>query len=234
MYSIAACMYWFFDKKVVAAMHKPTTIDLRPEANERVDVMSNEEDLAPLSLRDRLLIWLSMSSRYIALLAAWVATCGSLFMSEVLGWPPCILCWYQRILMYPLSILIAVGILRRDRGLHLYVLPLAFLGACVSIYHYAVTKQIIPPPACTQGISCVTGWINWFGFINVPFLALIAFIIIIFMMLFSSSIVVEDAEEQTNDGQSAAPNWLERAGPIVPVIAIIVLVVGSFLIAAAM
>src|SRR5262245_21617994 len=77
---------------------------------------------------DDLVDLLSVSSRHIALLAAWIATCGSLFFSEVLGWRPCELCWYQRILMYPLAILLAIGIFRRDRGLHLYVLPFSIAG----------------------------------------------------------------------------------------------------------
>src|SRR6476659_3752234 len=66
---------------------------------------------------DDLIDWLGATSRHIALFAAWIATCGSLFFSEVLGWRPCVLCWYQRILMYPLAILLAIGIMRRDRGL---------------------------------------------------------------------------------------------------------------------
>src|SRR4028119_818395 len=71
---------------------------------------------------------LGLVSRHIALLAAWIAMCGSLFFSEVLGWVPCVLCWYQRILMYPLALLLAIGIIRRDRGLYIYVLPFSIAG----------------------------------------------------------------------------------------------------------
>src|SRR5687768_4615142 len=85
---------------------------------------------------DALIDWLGATSRHIALFAAWVATCGSLFFSEVLGWRPCVLCWYQRILMYPLAILLAIAIIRRDRGLHVYVLPFSIAGIGVSLYHY--------------------------------------------------------------------------------------------------
>lgn len=199
-----------------------------PAADERA-VDSFDNDDAPLTLNERLLIGLSQSSRYIALLAACIATCGSLFMSEVLHWQPCVLCWYQRILMYPLSLLIAVGILRRDRGLHLYILPLSLFGACVSIYHYAVTKGLIPPPACDAitGISCVTGWLNWFGFINVPFLALIAFIIISMMMMVSATIVVDEGDEE-----AAATASVRNLVPAMPVVAILVGVIGTFFVAA--
>jgi len=136
---------------------------------------------------DDLVDWLGASSRHLALLAAWTATCGSLFFSEVLGWQPCVLCWYQRILMYPLAIRLAIGIIRRDRGLHLYVLPFSIAGIGVSLYHYLLIKtDWLPTPACTVGIPCTVEYLNWFGFINIPFLALTAFLIITGMMLMFS------------------------------------------------
>lgn len=118
-------------------------------------------------------------SRFIALSAAWVATCGSLFFSEALGWIPCSLCWYQRILMYPISILIAVGLIRRDPALHTYVLPFSMGGAVVALYHYLIQKtDWLPPPLCSVGVPCTVDYINWLGFITIPFLALTAFVII--------------------------------------------------------
>ena len=141
-----------------------------------------EEQLAT-SWVDSLNDLLVGSSRHIALLAAWTATCGSLFFSEVLGWVPCLLCWYQRILMYPLAVVLAVGILRRDRGLAAYVLPLSLTGICVSLYHYLLIKtDWFPPPACISGVPCTVDYLNWLGFVNIPFLALTAFVIISIMM----------------------------------------------------
>lgn len=128
---------------------------------------------------------ISASCRHVALLAALVALCGSLFFSEVLGWIPCELCWYQRILMYPISVILLVGILRNDRGLHLYALPLALVGIAVSLYHYLVVMLILPPPACTGAVPCAFDYINFqgaLGFVKVPFLALTAFIIISVML----------------------------------------------------
>lgn len=122
---------------------------------------------------------LGLYTRYFALLVAWVATAGSLFFSEVLGWTPCIMCWYQRILMYPLSLIIAIGILRRDSKLHQYVLPLSLLGACVSLYHYLLIKTTwLPEPSCSVTVPCNVDYINWLGFINIPLLALTAFTLI--------------------------------------------------------
>ena len=144
------------------------------------DEVQEEYEPSPL---DRLLDTVGAASRHIALLAAWVAMCGSLFMSEVLGWLPCVLCWYQRILMYPLAIILAIGILRRDRGIHRYVLPFSLVGMGVSLYHYLLIKtNWFPPPPCVAGIPCTVDYLDWFGFINVPFMALVAFLIITVMM----------------------------------------------------
>lgn len=127
---------------------------------------------------------LSAASGHVALLAAWIAMCGSLFFSEVIGWLPCELCWFQRIFMYPLAFILAVGILRRDRGMYLYVLPLSLIGGSISIYHYLLIKtSLFPAPPCKSGIPCTVDYLDWFGFINIPFLALTAFVIITVMMI---------------------------------------------------
>jgi disulfide bond formation protein DsbB len=152
---------------------------------------------------DQLIDWLGAASRHIALLAAWIATCGSLFFSEVLGWQPCVLCWYQRILMYPLAILLAIGIVRRDRGLHIYILPFSIAGIGVSLYHYLLIKtDWLPPPPCAVGVPCTVDYLNWFGFINIPFLALTAFLIISCMMLTFAWLQppTDDDAESLNDG----------------------------------
>ncbi len=132
-----------------------------------------------------LLDWLTLSCRHVALLAAMLATGGSLFFSEVLGWIPCELCWYQRILMYPLTVLLFVGIWRDDRNVYLYVLPLSLMGIAVSLYHYLMVMLIIPPAPCAGAVPCAFDYINIPGalsFIKIPFLALIAFVIISVMM----------------------------------------------------
>ncbi len=129
--------------------------------------------------------WVTAACRQIALLAAMIATCGSLFFSEVLGWIPCELCWYQRILMYPLTAILTVGILRGDRKVYLYALPFALLGIGVSLYHYLVVMLVVPPPDCTGAIPCAFDYINIPGalsFVKVPFLALTAFSIISIML----------------------------------------------------
>lgn len=157
--------------------------------------------------QDHLSAFFATYGRHLALLQATVATCGSLFMSEALGWIPCVLCWYQRILMYPLVFLILIGILRRDRGLHLYVLPLALLGAGTSLYHYLLIKtDWLPPPPCVDGIPCTVDYLDILGFINVPFMALTAFLIISFLMGATavSASAREDERPSLHDGQALA------------------------------
>lgn len=122
---------------------------------------------------------------HIALVQALVATLGSLFFSEVMKWAPCTLCWYQRILMYPLVLLIPVGIIKKDKSLPLYVLPISIVGGLIALYHNLLYYHILPESAapCTAGISCTTRFFAWFGFITIPLLSLVAFVIITFLMV---------------------------------------------------
>jgi disulfide bond formation protein DsbB len=121
---------------------------------------------------------------YVALAAAWTALVGSLYFSEWRGFTPCALCWYQRILMYPLAPILLVSILRRDQGVWTYVLPLSLLGAATSTYHILIERGIVETSnACRVGVSCRVLYINAFGFITIPTLALTAFLIIGLTML---------------------------------------------------
>ena len=121
---------------------------------------------------------------YIAWIQAILALAGSLYFSEIAHFPPCILCWYQRIFMYPLALLIPVGIIKKDKNLPYYVLPLVTIGGLISIYHNLLYWNIIPESysPCAAGISCTTKFIEWGGFITIPFLSLVAFLVIAIMM----------------------------------------------------
>ena len=164
--------------------------------------------------------WLNRNSLYIALLAAWIAMCGSLYFSEIKGYVPCTLCWYQRILMYPLTVVLAVGLLRRDWHLPYYVLPLSLLGLGTSTYHYLLEKTDIfaGSSACRQGVSCTTQWINWFGFVTIPFLALIAFLIISIMAIIA--ILNSEPVGVDEEGDPLRTPWLHVAAPVVAVLAV--------------
>lgn len=124
----------------------------------------------------------------IALFQALIATIGSLFFSEVLQYPPCTLCWYQRIFMYPIAIILAVAVYREEHKKAVpYVLSLSIPGLVVAIYHNLLYYNIIPESIapCQNGISCTTQYIEWFGFVTIPLLSLIAFIVVTSLMLIS-------------------------------------------------
>lgn len=118
------------------------------------------------------------------LFTAWaasvVAMFGSLYFSEIMKYEPCSLCWYQRILMYPFTILLGIAVIRKDYEISLYTMILSAIGGLISAYHYALQKFSFladTAPACGR-IPCTGQYINWIGFITIPFLALIAFTII--------------------------------------------------------
>ncbi|MGF7048474.1 disulfide bond formation protein DsbB [Paenibacillus sp. DS2015] len=120
-------------------------------------------------------------SLYLAWLVCVIATCSSLYLSEVLHYEPCRLCWFQRIFMYPQVILLAIASYKNDRSIVPYLLPLSIIGGSISIYHYL--EQQVPAFAkiapCTVGVPCNVDYLNWFGFITIPLLALIAFVTMI-------------------------------------------------------
>jgi disulfide bond formation protein DsbB len=119
-------------------------------------------------------------------LTALVATLGSLYFSEIRNYVPCDMCWYQRILMYPLLIIMLIGIIKEDNHVRYYARTLSGIGFLVSLSHYGMQKiSVIAEnmPACS-GVSCTAQYINWYGFITIPFLALTAFFLIFVMSFF--------------------------------------------------
>ncbi|ADU31248.1 disulfide oxidoreductase [Evansella cellulosilytica] len=125
-----------------------------------------------------------------AMLLAWgialIATLGSLYFSEIENFIPCELCWVQRIFMYPLAITLAIAAIKKDSKQAYYTLPISLIGLSFSIYH--VMLERIPALSETaEGcgiIPCNYLYINWFGFITIPFLALIAFLSISIIMVY--------------------------------------------------
>ncbi|MBX3245482.1 MAG: disulfide bond formation protein B [Acidobacteria bacterium] len=126
---------------------------------------------------------------YLIWITALVATAGSLFFSEVMELPPCVLCWYQRIAMYPLVVIVAVSIVTRDRRWKMYVLPFSITGLAIAVYHNLLYYHIIPESItpCTEGVSCTSVQLEWLGFITIPLMSLTAFIIINILVLIHRS-----------------------------------------------
>ncbi len=109
-----------------------------------------------------------------------VATLGSLFYSEIMKFVPCELCWYQRILMYPLVIIYGYALYKKDIRYAFPGLILSTIGVFVSTYHYLIQK--VPSMQEAGGacgvIPCNTTYVNFFGFATIPFQAMIAFLVI--------------------------------------------------------
>jgi len=125
---------------------------------------------------------------WMAWAVALVATLGSLVYSEVIHFVPCRLCWFQRIAMYPLAVVLLVGAIRRDAAARLYALPLAVGGLLISIWHYLI--QLNPAwegAACDPLNPCSARYVETFGFISIPFMAGIGFIVIVTLMLLDTT-----------------------------------------------
>lgn len=103
-----------------------------------------------------------------------IATVGSLYFSEVAGFPPCELCWYQRILVYPLVVVFGVATIERRPGVWRSALPLSVLGVVVAGYHSIL--QLSPDITCSAGSACTTVYWRGLGFLTIPRLSLFAFL----------------------------------------------------------
>jgi disulfide bond formation protein DsbB len=118
-------------------------------------------------------------------LIAATSTLGALFFSEVMGLPPCVLCWYQRIFMFPLALLLPVGLFPFDPRIARYALPLTVAGWSIAFFHVLLTYGLIPESVkpCVQGVPCAQNQIEWFGFVSIPLLSLAAFSVINALLL---------------------------------------------------
>lgn len=124
-----------------------------------------------------------------AFLLATTATLGSLFFSEVMDLPPCSLCWYQRIFMFPLPLVLLAGLLPHDPRAARYGLALALPGTAVALWHFLLYVGLLPESAapCTQGVSCSQPTFELFGLLSIPALSLLGFLAISGLLLLSLS-----------------------------------------------
>ena len=106
-----------------------------------------------------------------------VSTLGALFFSEIMELPPCVLCWYQRIVMFPLVLILPLGLFPYDAKVIRYALPLALVGWVIAVFQVLLVAGVIPEglKPCSQGVPCSEVQIQWFGFVNIPMLSFIAF-----------------------------------------------------------
>ena len=121
---------------------------------------------------------------FICWLIATLSTLGSLFFSEVMGFEPCVLCWYQRIFMYPLVFIFLVGLFPLDRSVFRYALPIAIIGWCFAVYHYLIYSGYIPESLqpCSEGASCADINLELLGFITIPMMSILSYTAIIALL----------------------------------------------------
>lgn len=122
---------------------------------------------------------------FLCWLLAGISTMGSLFFSNVMEYAPCVLCWYQRICLFPLVIILAAGLFPFDQKVTRYALPLAVLGWLTALYHNLLYSGIIPKnlQPCSQGVSCTEEYLNLLGFITIPMLSLLSFSTITILLI---------------------------------------------------
>lgn len=159
-----------------------------------VGVLFVAKKLFRLDLFDRLRKLLHPYAYQLAFVAASMATLASLFLSEVLHFPPCILCWYQRIAMYPQVVLLYVAQLRNERVLTPYLMVLNAVGGLIALYHYSLhvlPRTLVPILPCAKqyaGVPCDKGYDLYFGFMTFPLMAWAVFMVIIILLSFASPV----------------------------------------------
>ncbi|MFN8510402.1 MAG: disulfide oxidoreductase [Deinococcaceae bacterium] len=132
----------------------------------------------PGSAPQRYSLWLAAAA-----VVALVAMGGSLYFSEIRKFPPCPLCWIQRIMMYPLAIILTLAFFKKDHWIGFYAFPMAVFGAGVATYHILEERGIVETLAiCVQDIPCTVKWIDWFGWITIPVLSLTGFLLILIFL----------------------------------------------------
>lgn len=125
---------------------------------------------------------------FVAWLIATASTLGALFFGEVMKLPPCSLCWYQRIFMFPMALVLPFGLLPFDRKVVRSALPLAGVGLVLAAFHVLLVEGIIPERVapCRQGVPCSETVAEWFGFVTIPLLSLMAFATITVLLAVAS------------------------------------------------
>lgn len=126
---------------------------------------------------------------------ATVTTLGSLWMSEVANYAPCLLCWYQRIAIYPMVVLTGIAAWKRDGQVWRYVVPLAAIGSAVSIWHIIIERNPSLGGACDPAAPCAVRWVEEFGFVTLPTMALVAAVAIALLTLAARPASADDGDE---------------------------------------
>jgi disulfide bond formation protein DsbB len=149
---------------------------------------------------------------HLAWIIAMLATLGSLYESQLAHLQPCEFCWFQRICMYPLSLLLGIAAFRGEIGIaKRYFLTLSIVGAILATYHYQLEHVTGEPSVCSAAAPCSAAAFNIFGFISIPFLSLAAFLMITTLLLLSRT--NDDEYEDDDIDEPVAEGPAEAAVP---------------------
>ena len=151
----------------------------------------------------------------LAFVVALVATLGSLYLSEVAHFVPCRLCWYQRIAMYPLPVLLGIAWWKRDAGIRRYVVPLALIGLLISTYHILVERfpSLEDSGVCEVSNPCTIRWVERFGFVTIPTMAFAAFALISGLLVHPAPRAASPADLPSPTTDSPAPRSPSESQP---------------------
>lgn len=134
--------------------------------------------------------YFAQNGMLLAFLGALAATLGSLFYSDILHYEPCKLCWFQRIFMYPQTILLGIALFKKDKGVIKYALTLSIIGGFIALCHYILQTtnvSILPCSAVGYSVACSKVFVLRFGFITIPLMAFSAFLLMIISLLFANT-----------------------------------------------
>ncbi len=137
------------------------------------------------------------SSLWLGFVVAATCTLGSLYFSEIADYAPCKLCWFQRIAMYPLAVLLLVAAIRKEHLIRWYVLPIALIGLAIASYHYLIEwRPDLDSGTCDLfGPSCTDTWFKEFGFITLSFMAAIGFLAILALLFAPIPATLEESDD---------------------------------------
>jgi disulfide bond formation protein DsbB len=139
-------------------------------------------------IHERIAKYIAPNARMYAFVITLTATLGSLFYSDVAKYTPCILCWWQRIFMYPQTVLLTLGIVKKDKNVADYGMGLSAIGAVLAAYHYYIQVGGATPLTCEAvgySISCTQKFTTDFGYVTIPMMSLTAFVAIYLLLSIS-------------------------------------------------
>ncbi len=119
-------------------------------------------------------------------LIALISALGSLYYSEIALLEPCVLCWYQRIVMYPLVLILGTALLLKRKDVFAYAMPLAVIGFLIGVYQYSIQFFHLNSPCSVDGVSCLTVYFVDFGYLTMPLMGVTAFTAMMVLLVLST------------------------------------------------